>query len=66
MKPASLPIIDNGGTVRIIDDSGDTPKWKTLATIFPASEQKAKEVLRKHNLTGGWLFDGVEKRWIDA
>jgi hypothetical protein len=61
MKPAPLPNIDLGGTVRIIDDSQGKPVWKTLARVF-ATKQNAVRVLRKAGYSCGWLFDDLGGR----
>lgn len=64
VKPTPVPVIDAGGAVKVIDESGPVPRWKTVDTVFPASEVKAQEVMKRHGLTTAWLFDGTDKRLL--
>ena len=66
MKPTSIPNIDLGGKVQIIDDTHTPPRWKTLAHCF-ATEKHAKAICREHGLSGVWLVDDLgDRRYISA
>jgi hypothetical protein len=62
MKPAPIPNIDLGGTVRIIETKNGKHVWNVLAKLKVASRVKAKEVARKHGLRVVWLFDDLGNR----
>ena len=55
--PASaLPNIDLGAIFKVIDDSGPTPRWRTLERGW-ATQKMAQSVIKKHRVTGVWMFD---------
>jgi hypothetical protein len=64
-KPAPLPIIDLGGRLRVIDDSTDPPRWKTICNLAPASEANAIKEMKRRGLRAAWLFDDIgDKRYL--
>ncbi len=55
MKPSlDLEIVWTAAALRVIDDSGDLPKWVTLDTL-PYTPRHINDALKKHGLTSGWI-----------
>ena len=65
--PAPLPVIDLGGWLMVIDESGAKPVWKRLERLPADSEVCVERALRKHGLKWAWVKNDLgERRPVNA
>lgn len=63
-KPGTIPNIHPSCQVQVIDDTGTTPRWKTIATCFDAPNPIA-EVLKRNGLKSAWVRDCLgDRRYV--
>lgn len=58
-KSLPMPIIDLGGSVKVISEVGGKFVWKKIGTLSCASHANAKKLLKSKGLSSGWLFDDL-------
>jgi hypothetical protein len=65
-SPKLNTVIDLGGWVAVIDDTGSKPVWKKLERIF-ATQENAKKVLSKNGYKDGWILsDNGDKIFVQV
>ena len=59
-----IPVIHPGCKVKVIDESGPKPVWKTIGEYFDAPNP-IRDLLIKNNLDGAWVFEATgDKRYV--
>ena len=54
-------IFDLGAKFQIIKND----KWHTIATGI-ATNANAKRIAKKHKLSGVWIYDGLDRKYINT